>query len=304
VLDLGEDFDRSRATTEAALEQLTSLTSATPALRREATLAQARSAFRAEAFDETVRQLQAIVNEPSEDGYDVEVVAALIYGPSLTRLGQLAEAEKVFTNLIARCSVHDDLFHLCAAYGNRVWLWSANGMIDRAAEDLRLTIQVAREAGLPGLERVATWNLAEDRLWQGSLEEALRLARRSLALQSGHGDDNLVDRVLLARVLAARADHAELDGLVRGLREEGFEGADLAMIELLQAAVVDAPVERWHELLAQIGTLEAGAQLELLHLAARHHSLHDDARGTIAALVASAPIWAPRIHEFEPLPRD
>lgn len=245
------------------------------------------------------------MNEPTEDGYEVEVVAALIYGPSLARLGELVEAEKVFSDLIARCVARDDLFHLCAAYQNRGWLWSAHGMVDRMSEDLRLTIQVAREAGLPGLERAATWNLAEDRLWQGALEEALRLARRSLALQSGHGDGNTIpDRMLVARVLAARSEYAELHGLLGTLRAEGFEGADLAMIELLESAMVDAPKARWHELLAQIGTLEAGTQLELFHLAAQHHCLHDEARGAIAALVASAPIWGPRIHEFEPLPRE
>ncbi|MEO8846468.1 MAG: protein kinase [Kofleriaceae bacterium] len=305
VLDLATDFDRSRDMTETALAKLATVASATPELRREAALAQARSAFRAEDFVETTQQLRAIVNQPTEDGYEVEVVAALIYGPSLARLGELAEAEKVFADLIARCVARDDLFHLCAAYGNRNWLWSANGMVERAAEDLRLTIQVAREAGLPGLERVATWNLAEDRLWQGSLEEALRLARRSLALQSGHGDGNTQpDRMLLARVLAARSEYPELHDLVRALREEGFDGADLAMIELLEAAIVDAPVVRWDELLAKIDTLDEGTQLELWHLAARHHRLHGDARGKIAALVAGAPIWAPRIHEFEPLPRD
>jgi tetratricopeptide (TPR) repeat protein len=298
VCDLGDDFERSREVTSAAAVRLFESALESPHLEREATLASARMSFRAEAFADAGAQLRELLATPSD--YDTEVVAALLYGPTLAKLGELAQAEQVFADVIARCRASDDLFHLCAAYGNRCWLWSATGKVERAAEDLRLAIQVAREGGLPSLERVSTWNLAEDRLWQGSLDESLQLARRSLALQAAHGrSGTLPDRMLLARILAARGDRAELPALVHELAAELDEGPERAMLALLEASATGAPPSRWAELLPQISLLEPGARLELLHLAARHHVLRDEDRAQLAELVAGAPIWAPRLHEFE-----
>jgi hypothetical protein len=173
-------------------------------------------------------------------------------------------------------------------------------MVERAAEDLRLAIQVAREAGLPSLERVSTWNLAEDRLWQGSLEESLQLARRSLALQAAHGrSGTLPDRMLLARILAARGDRGELPALLDELVSELPDGPERAMLDLLAASMTEATPARWAELLAQIDPLEPGARLELLHLAARHNALRDEDRAQLAELVERAPIWGARVHELD-----
>ena len=296
--DLGDDYERSREVTAAAVVKLFESRLESAQLRSEATLASARMSFRAESFGDAAAQLRELLATPTD--YETEVVGALLYGPVLAKLGELAEAEKVFADVIARCRTNDDLFHLCAAYGNRCWLWSANGMVERAAEDLRLAIQVAREAGLPSLERVSTWNLAEDRLWQGSLDESLQLARRSLALQAAHGQSGtLPDRMLLARILAARGDRSELPALVEELSAEEIEGPERAMLDLLAASTTDAPPARWAELLAQIDTLEPGARLELLHLAARHHALRDEDRAQLGELVERAPIWAARIHELD-----
>ena len=295
--DLGDDYERSREVTSAAVVKLFESRLESPHLRSEAALAAARMSFRSEAYADAAAQLRDLLATPTD--YETEVVAALLYGPVLAKLGELVLAEQVFARLIARCRQNDDLFHLCAAYGNRCWLWSANGMVERAAEDLRLAIQVAREAGLPSLERVSTWNLAEDRLWQGSLDESLQLARRSLALQAAHGrSGTLPDRMLLARILAARGDRSELPALVAELADEGIEGAERAMLDLLAASATDAPPARWAELLSQIDTLEPGARLELLHLAARHHALRDEDRAQLGELVERAPIWASRIREL------
>ncbi|MEP6861823.1 MAG: protein kinase [Deltaproteobacteria bacterium] len=302
--DLGDDYDRSREVTEAAVVKLFESRLESPHLNREATLAAARMSFRAEAFAEAAAQLRDLLAAPGD--YETEVVAALLYGPALAKLGELPLAEQVFATLIARCRASDDLFHLCAAYGNRCWLWSANGKVERAAEDLRLAIQVAREAGLPSLERVSTWNLAEDRLWQGSLDESLQLARRSLALQAAHGrSGTLPDRMLLARILAARGERSELPALLDELVTELPDGPERAMLDLLEASTTEAPPARWGELLAQIDPLEPGARLELLHLAARHNALRDEDRAQLGELVERAPIWAARVHELDtsPLPR-
>ena len=90
--------------------------------------------------------------------------------------------------MIPLCEAHDDRFHLGVAYANRSWLWSVQGETERCNEDLRTVIQLAREIGQAQVERIATYNLGEALLWQGSLDEALQLARRSEALQLGHGE--------------------------------------------------------------------------------------------------------------------
>ena len=61
------------------------------------------------------------------------------------------------------------------------------------------------------------------------LDEALQLARRSLALQSraGEGSTN-PDRLLLARVLAARGDVAELAELLPALTGDDVSADDRA----------------------------------------------------------------------------
>ena len=107
-------------------------------------------------------------------------------GCALSDLRELDEAEQVFAEMIEQCRANDDRYHLGAAYGNRAWLWSARGEVDRKQDDIRLLIQLPREAGQPQLQRASTQNLAEHRLWPNDLEEALQLARRGLALQT-HG---------------------------------------------------------------------------------------------------------------------
>ena len=86
-------------------------------------------------------------------------------------------------------------------------------------------IQLARESGQAHLERVATHNLAEHRLWEGELDEALSWRAAAYALQSRAGEGTTrPDRLLLARVLAGAAmNETELAELL-----ETFRGRDRA----------------------------------------------------------------------------
>src|SRR4029077_20652574 len=120
-------------------------------------------------------------------------------GCALSDTRELDEADQVFSELIELCRERNDRFHLAAAYGNRAWLWTGRGEVHRTEEDLRSVIQLARESGQAHFERTATHNLAEHRLWENELDEALQLARRGLALQSQAGEGTTVpDRLLLA----------------------------------------------------------------------------------------------------------
>ncbi len=136
-------------------------------------------------------------------------------------------------------------------------------------------------------------------MWQGALDEALRLARRSLALQASHGEGTTRwDRLLLARVLAARDDRPALADMLATFATEELEPDERIVVELLGAAATEAELARWDELLARTGDMAGGQRLELLHLAARRGRLGAAFRGTLAELIASNPIWGPRAHEF------
>ncbi|HEY0253319.1 MAG TPA: hypothetical protein VGC41_17415, partial [Kofleriaceae bacterium] len=169
----------------------------------------------------------------------------------------------------------------------------------RSAADLRLVIQMAREVGAAALERVGTYNLAEDRLWQGALDEALLLARRSLALQAAQGESSTKwDRILLARVLAAKHDIVELVELVHSFTRDELAPDEETVIGLIVASSTQTPAEEWDNLLDQTTDMPGGQRLELLHLAATRGQLGEKFRSTVADLIASNPIWAPRAHEF------
>ena len=108
----------------------------------------------------------------------------------------------MFDELIPLCIARDDRFHLGVAYANRSWLWSARGEVDHTVEDLRIVIQLARESGQVDVERDRDLQPRRGAaVARGSLDEALRLARRSATLQGMHGEASArLDRLLLARI--------------------------------------------------------------------------------------------------------
>jgi len=204
----------------------------------------------------------------------------------------------VFARMIDRCQASGDRFHLAAAYGNRAWLWTVRGEVDKTADDLRLVIQIARENGQAQLERAATHNLGELRLWEGKLDEALQLARRGHALQSRAGEGNTrLDRFLLARVLAAMSDPVELSDILATFdREPDLSAADHALLAFLRAAAGMA--ETWPAALAGMNELYQGMRIEMAHLAARHGRLPAAVRDEIISLARTDAVWSRRLAEF------
>ena len=302
VLDFTEDFVSSRQVTAAARERLGSAAHAQPRLALDLALADARCLYREQRFGEVIPKLREVLTTArSIDDDETETIAALMLGCALSDQGELDEAEGVFSRLIAGCLARDDRFHLAAAYGNRTWLWRARGLVDRTEEDLRHVIQLAREAGQAHFERVATHNLAEHRLWQQELDEALQLARRGLALQSRAGEGSTrADRLLLARVLAAAGNVPELVDTLRPFDlEDGIHDEDLVVLQVLRlVAVRSTDQAAWQTALEGVGTLFLQLRLELLQLAARHHALDDSLRATAIDLAGTDPVWARRIAEF------
>ncbi|MBL4632276.1 MAG: serine/threonine protein kinase [Kofleriaceae bacterium] len=170
---------------------------------------QGRSAWREGDIEAALVHLRDAAEAAAAAGdFDTQVVALLLLAPALVSLGYDKLAEARFDELFALCIPASDKFHLCAAYGNRMFLWSARKDPDRARDDLRSAKRLAEQIGHPSPERVAVYNLAEDLYWSGEDdEEALELARRSRYLAAQFIDLPVAeDALLVARTSLALGD--------------------------------------------------------------------------------------------------
>ena len=306
VLDFIEgvagELARCKAVIARARERLGEQAAAHPQLALDLALAEGRTLHHERRNAEAAAPLRHVLAGAREAGRaQTATVAALLLGPVLCDLRELDEAERVFAELVEMCTARGDRFHLAAALGNRTWLWAALGRIDRMQDDLRSSIQLARESGQAHFERVAAYNLAEDRLWRGLLDEALSLARRSLALQSRAGEGSTrVDRLLLARVLAARGDHGELAEVLATFAAEPA-GDDVLELAVLRAICEPATWDAALAVLAEAPRPELYAvtsRLELLYLVARAGRLDPGLRAEAVRLAQADPFWAARVGEF------
>ena len=298
--DWGDDFEASAADVVIAHQLASGLDPEDP-LVLEIRLGEARALWRAGRFSEAVPPLREVVARARElERPEPEIVASVMLAAALVDLRELAAAIQVFDRVIPMCEAEGDKFHLGAAYTNRGWLWSSSGDLVRCAEDLELVIQLAREIGQASLERMATYNLAEARLWHGSLDEALRLARRSEAVQRAHGEGAAhFDQMLIARILAARGDDAELAMMLNVLSRTPLGSADQVVVDVLGCAARRAPAEEW-DLALSAAERELGddLKLELAHLAARRGKLGDPHRAHAAERALAHPIWVGQISAF------
>jgi tetratricopeptide (TPR) repeat protein len=297
VLDHCDDFVRSGEVSAQAKARFGDANEADLAV--DVRLAEVRTIFRTGAFEESAPMLRELVDAAQRRGRtETETIAELMLGCALCDLKKPDEAEAVFARMIERCQANGDRFHLAAAYGNRAWLWTARGEVEKTADDLRLVIQIARENGQAQLERAATHNLGEHRLWEGKLDEALQLARRGYALQSRAGEGSTrLDRFLLARVLAALSDRTELTELLKTFdAEPDLSDADRALLAALRAAAGDDAI--WPDVVADLGELYQGMRIEIAHLAARSGKLPDPVKAEILALARTDAVWSRRLTEF------
>ncbi len=294
ALDWSDDFEGSATVAELAQTRLHLAHS--PVLELESRLAVGRTFFRRQKFEQAAEVLRAVTSEAlAKERLEAATIARLLLAPSLVELGALAEAEDVFAALIEMCKVGNDRFHLGVAYANRAWLWSKRGDVDQTAQDLRLVIQVAREGGQPMLERIATYNLAEDRLWQGSVDESLQLAQRSLAIQRGYGEGSIAfDQLLIARVLAARGDVAELETLVSALQTADLSPSDQLVLDVLRCVSERRDFQHWQPALLAAQSLSSDMRLELAHVALLNKALAPELRSDLRALATQHPIWSTR----------
>jgi eukaryotic-like serine/threonine-protein kinase len=298
ALDWSEDWAGSAEVTERAAWRRRE--AGITELRPETALAQARIVVRQARFDEAIAVLDDVVAlARSEDRPETETIALVLLGPVLASIQQFARAEVAFRELIELCERCDDRFHLGVAYANRIIMWTTLGQIERAEADLVTVIQLARETGLAALERGATHNLAEQRLWQGALDEALSLGRRGLSLQRGHGEGTTwVDELLLARIHAARGDVAEVSSLLDAIGRHDIGDDNRIIVGVLQACIAPSAPAVWRAWLARAETvLDDDVRLELALLAHRHRALSPERLAQARALAERHPVWSRR-HAF------
>jgi hypothetical protein len=139
-------------------------------------------------------------------------------------------------------------------------------------------------------------------LWEGKLDEALKLARRGLSLQSRAAEGGTgLDRLLLARVLAARGELVALREVLATFSGETLGDDDLAgakTLEVLHALASSGSADVWEKALDGTEPVFLQLRLELWILAARHGRLSDTRTEIARALAATDPLWRRRIHEL------
>lgn len=306
ALDWSDDHAGSAAAAERAQRRLA--VERVPELAVDVELAIGRTAWRARAFDEAATRLRATKQQAHALGrHDVEILASLLLATLLVDTGNADAALAEFDELIPLCEREDDRLHLGSTYANRSWLWSARGQLDRCAEDLRRVIQIGREIGQAALERAATYNLAEARLWADDLDEALRLATRSLAIQRSYGESvaDHWDLLLIARIQAARDDVDALGITLASLDTSALEDPERATVAVLECVRDRAPIAdaRWTDALARTASLPVDTRLELAALAATRRALPPALAEEVRALAQTHPLWASRSEMFAAMPR-
>lgn len=312
ALDWAQRLQDSAARVEAAARITQTKNNAKVSLRLA--LGLGRTAWRAGQVDEARAFLEDAAEGAAAAGdFDARVVALLLLGPALVVKGKLAAAQARFEELFALCRPANDRLHLCAAYGNRMFLWSARKDPERARDDLRSAMRLARQIGHPGPERVATYNLAEDLYWSGEDDhEALELALRAQDLAERFIAQPVAeDRLLVARCALANGRHDLAQDALAWVRAK-VDSSTLSRPSQLFARMVAARlaspedgIAAWDTLLEESTTELAGDDLLELHYWAIRSALAASDPAEIqrllrvsAPLLDEHPIWQARFEEF------
>lgn len=319
VADAVADWGRSARCAEQAQSELDALGSdeRRHLLATRCLMAMGRSRWREgrarqaiELLSEAARQAKAMSD------YETEVIAGLLLGCALVHEGSAQQAEHVFDEVIARCTQAQDRLYECRVYANRMYLWRKQP--SRAIEDLRRSIQLAREVGNPEPERVATHNLAELLYWNGNYDEALILARRGRVLQQRFWKQMPQDTLLLGRIHAVRGELGETEEMMNWLARECdpdtfdpsvdilYRTVRLVLQEIRHQPSEALSSSRWDELMASARTsLPSEECIEVLWWHA-HAAIHlckwQQARHALmeaSSRLEEAPIWLQRVRALE-----
>ncbi|WP_437629509.1 protein kinase domain-containing protein [Sorangium sp. So ce854] len=287
ALDWLADFTASAAAAARGAELCADLDDAR--LDARCLLASGRSDCRGQRVDDGIPKLERAARGALALGdHETHVVARLLLVGSLSVAGRLDEAERHGEAVVEACLRAGDVFHLCTAYINRLFMWMKRHAEDRALADQREAVRLARELGHAHLERWATLNLAELRYWMGALDEALPLARRSLDLQRRFFAQcpSLDDVLLLARIHLARGEHDDaarlLTEALASLPEPDVTPCARTLARLVQRALDDRAA----------GRFDAAAWRALVEEARHTAVMHEHAEALHSAILSALRVGA------------
>ncbi|MET0342572.1 MAG: protein kinase [Polyangiales bacterium] len=216
-----------------------------------------------------------LARQLGDEGYETRVIALMMVGPDCAGLGRFDDAGRYFDDAIASAESRSDLMHLGGAHMNRALLWYEKKDIDRLFHDLTRAIQIAREAGLPLLEYIVTWNFAEASYAVEQLDRASEHVERAIALSRQlWGEESReygLGQLFSARIALYRGDLAEARSVVAALRARlaalspeqaaqlAFAPGDQLILDAVDLASRNAAENEWEQLSAR----NAGVELQL-----------------------------------------
>jgi tetratricopeptide (TPR) repeat protein len=329
ALDWMVEYRKSRELVEEA-EALLAASETPPSdvLHASVLAAQGRALWRfsrGKQAIEKLRQAATIAERLGDAAYETRVISLLLLGDLLPFHGEVAEAEQVFETVVSVCEKHGDRAHLMVAFLNRRQLWVGRRNLERALDDSRRSIALAREIGVVAASFMGEYNLAEllcqggdpDAAWS-HVQRAVDLERRRLS-----GIGRPVARLLEARLLISLGRNDEARSVWESIRASQAEAERAAQNEVLllpseqvllglvdlstRETAAAATEEEWKELRARADAASVEQELvevvEMTALAHLRRGQIDRARQAIAealSLATSIPnIMATRLSRTE-----
>jgi tetratricopeptide (TPR) repeat protein len=274
-----------------------------PLLRASLLVGQGRALWRfseGKPAIEKFRQAIALAEGLGDEGYEIRVISLLLLGDLLPYHGEVAEAEKVFETVVSLCEGHGDQAHLMVAFLNRRQLWIGKRELERALEDSRRSIQLAREIGFVAASFMGEYNLGELLYQAGDADAAATHVRRAVDLEQKRlsGFHRPVARLLEARVLTflgrnaeARAIYEEItaaqaEAEKAGQTEKVLLPSERVLLTLVDLSTRDASWDEWKALRARADADSVEQELievvEMSGLAALRAGLDDVGRAQLA----------------------
>ncbi|AUX45090.1 protein kinase [Sorangium cellulosum] len=314
ALDWAFEFEASARRVEEARPLVEAERS--PELELRLRVAQGRTSWRRGRIEESIAELTVCAERAAELGdYDARVLAQLMLLFQLAFSRRLEEAESVFRELSALLTAAGDLFHLCAAYINRIVLWGSRWYLQGAVQDLRRAVDLAREIGNPWLEKMASYNVAVLLYWTDRQREALALTRRARWLEEQSSERPMPETAILLAAIHLELDEFEEANRIVSWIEQSCalwpgDMADYALLRLVLTEMgvrpATPPPPTWDEAIALAERhLPIEITMRLLYWRARlalRRGRIDEARDALAGARdrrEECPLWLPRFDELE-----
>lgn len=248
-----------------------------PRLELRCELASARSTFREQRVLDAIEELTRVEAKAKEvDDYSTRVIALAVLGGALAGVDRLDEAEDCLNSMAELSLRMGDRFHLAVAHANRMLVWSARHDYQRAIEDARHAVEVAKEIGAFPIIWVSQHTLAQLLMWLGKFDEALMTALRAREMQHRFSDDpDPQDTLLVGRIKIAKSDEAncaaeELSYLRTHYRNDELLPSHQVQTRMIELWQEQGSGDEWNELLTRSqGILDSDERLELLLVYAR-----------------------------------